>query len=104
MLCVRDLHMLKMAINTIELQAQMDDNLYMEILSLLKNIKRISPDCVDYNLTPATNSEGWIIKFAWLDAASMHNHFSSESLQALLTLLVSRCSKLYFEDTLSTVE
>lgn len=96
--------MLKLAINTIELQAQMDDDLHMEILSLLKNIKRISPHCVKYNLTPTTRSDGWIIKFVWHDTASMYNHFSSESLQVLLTLLVSRCSKLYFEETLSILE
>ncbi|RMM75056.1 hypothetical protein ALQ72_00422 [Pseudomonas syringae pv. maculicola] len=102
MFSVRDSPMSKLAINTIELQVKMDNNLHMEILSRLKNIKRLSPQCVEYDLTQSTNLKSWIIKFTWIDAASMHNHFSSESLQTLLTLLTSRCTKLYFEKTLNT--
>lgn len=95
--------MLNLASNTIELETQMDEDLHLQILSLLKYIRQVSPHCVECSLKKSTSSNDWAIEFVWHDAASMHNHFSSESLQALLKLLVTRCSRLYFELVSTTV-
>ena len=94
--------MVKLVRSIIELETQMDESLHLEILLLLNNIKKNSPRCVGCKFKKNPSSREWLIEFVWYDAASMLAHFSSKSLQVLLKLLASRCSRLSFEEFSNT--
>lgn len=94
--------MAKLVRSIIELETQMDESLHLEILLLLNNIKKNSPRCAGGTFKKNPSSGEWLIELVWYDAASMLAHFSSKSLQVLLKLLTSRCSRLSFGEVSNT--
>lgn len=94
--------MAKLVRSIIEFETQMDESLHLEILLLLNNIKKNFPRCVGCTFKKNPSSREWLVEFAWYDAASMLAHFSSKSLQVLLELLASRCSRLSFGEVSNT--
>lgn len=84
--------------NLIEFETHMDETLHLEIVLLSHHIAQVSPNHIRHTLKKTDNPQTWRLEFTWRDAASMENHFSSGSLQTLLNLLISRCSRLSFTE------
>lgn len=94
--------MAKSVHSIIKFETRMDENLHLEVLLLLNNIKKNSPRCAGGTFKKNPSSGEWLIELVWYDTASMLAHFSSKSLQVLLKLLASRCSRLSFGEVSNT--
>ncbi|WP_122446609.1 hypothetical protein [Pseudomonas viridiflava] len=89
--------MSRLVSSIMEFDARMDADLNHEISAMLSAIAQQSEQCAGCELRKTRGPHGWIVECVWRDSGSMHEHFSSPQLQALIQLLVSRSSRIVFD-------